>query len=412
MSLITSCPACGTMFRVVPDQLKISEGWVRCGHCAEVFDATAHLADRLPGGPPADDPITEPAGLEPPPPVATAHPPPVPVAWPAAGTPGDPGFWDFSPAPQRRRLEDAPDFAAAVPAPPAAAPAVTPGPVAAGPVTTTDTRMQRPLTRPPWPPRTPVPAPAATAAPDVAPLLVDEPVPPVPLAVASPVAAKAAQPVVAVPVTGAAVSAAAEAVEARAAAAAGTPSRPVMLQGDDAEADANLAEVSFVRQARRRAFWRSPAMRMLLSLLALVLAAVLALQAAYQDRDRLALVQPALKPALERMCELLACRLAPPRQIEAIVIESSGFNRLRSDTYRLSFSLRNTAGVDIAVPAIELTLTDMQDQPVLRRVLTAGELGAAQPVIPAASEWTGAVGLTVQVGAARIAGYRLLAFYP
>ena len=45
MSLITSCPACGTMFRVVRDQLKISEGWVRCGHCAEVFDATAHLSD-------------------------------------------------------------------------------------------------------------------------------------------------------------------------------------------------------------------------------------------------------------------------------------------------------------------------------------------------------------------------------
>ncbi|HEY0824119.1 MAG TPA: zinc-ribbon domain-containing protein, partial [Ramlibacter sp.] len=45
MSLITSCPACGTMFRVVPDQLKISEGWVRCGHCSEVFDATAHLTD-------------------------------------------------------------------------------------------------------------------------------------------------------------------------------------------------------------------------------------------------------------------------------------------------------------------------------------------------------------------------------
>jgi len=45
MSLITSCPACGTMFRVVPDQLKISEGWVRCGHCSEVFDASKHLSD-------------------------------------------------------------------------------------------------------------------------------------------------------------------------------------------------------------------------------------------------------------------------------------------------------------------------------------------------------------------------------
>ena len=45
MSLITCCPSCGTLFRVVPDQLKISEGWVRCGHCADVFDATAHMTD-------------------------------------------------------------------------------------------------------------------------------------------------------------------------------------------------------------------------------------------------------------------------------------------------------------------------------------------------------------------------------
>src|SRR5882724_5993418 len=43
MSLITRCPACGTMFKVVPDQLKISEGWVRCGHCTEIFDATTQL---------------------------------------------------------------------------------------------------------------------------------------------------------------------------------------------------------------------------------------------------------------------------------------------------------------------------------------------------------------------------------
>src|SRR3954463_2575665 len=45
MGLITRCPTCGTMFKVVADQLKISEGWVRCGHCAEVFDATAHMVD-------------------------------------------------------------------------------------------------------------------------------------------------------------------------------------------------------------------------------------------------------------------------------------------------------------------------------------------------------------------------------
>src|SRR4051812_37874466 len=52
MSLITRCPACGTMFKVVPDQLRISEGWVRCGHCAEVFDASAYLqGDEAPAAP-------------------------------------------------------------------------------------------------------------------------------------------------------------------------------------------------------------------------------------------------------------------------------------------------------------------------------------------------------------------------
>ena len=29
VSLVTRCPACATLFKVVPDQLRISEGWVR-----------------------------------------------------------------------------------------------------------------------------------------------------------------------------------------------------------------------------------------------------------------------------------------------------------------------------------------------------------------------------------------------
>ncbi|RUS66338.1 hypothetical protein CUZ56_02064 [Saezia sanguinis] len=39
MVLAARCPECGTSFRIVPDQLKISDGWVRCGHCAHIFDA-------------------------------------------------------------------------------------------------------------------------------------------------------------------------------------------------------------------------------------------------------------------------------------------------------------------------------------------------------------------------------------
>lgn len=45
MSLATRCPVCSTVFRVVQDQLKVSEGWVRCGRCAKVFNAFEGLFD-------------------------------------------------------------------------------------------------------------------------------------------------------------------------------------------------------------------------------------------------------------------------------------------------------------------------------------------------------------------------------
>jgi hypothetical protein len=173
-----------------------------------------------------------------------------------------------------------------------------------------------------------------------------------------------------------------------------------------------VPNVSFVRKARRRSVWRHPFVRMLLALLVLVLGAALALQVAYQDRDRLALSQPALRPALEAMCGVLQCRLGPPRQIDAIVIDSSGFNRLRNDTYRLSFTLRNGASVPVAVPAMELTVTDAQDQVLARRVLTPAELGAENATIPAAGDWSRTVGVALSTGGTRVAGYRLLAFYP
>ena len=41
MSLITRCPACTTMFRVVPDQLRI--WWLGAVALPEVFDASANL---------------------------------------------------------------------------------------------------------------------------------------------------------------------------------------------------------------------------------------------------------------------------------------------------------------------------------------------------------------------------------
>jgi predicted Zn finger-like uncharacterized protein len=43
MALATRCPQCQAMFRVVADQLKLRGGLVRCGSCRHVFDAIGSL---------------------------------------------------------------------------------------------------------------------------------------------------------------------------------------------------------------------------------------------------------------------------------------------------------------------------------------------------------------------------------
>lgn len=43
MAMITRCPQCAAAFRVVPDQLRVRSGLVRCGACGSVFDGYAGL---------------------------------------------------------------------------------------------------------------------------------------------------------------------------------------------------------------------------------------------------------------------------------------------------------------------------------------------------------------------------------
>ena len=182
----------------------------------------------------------------------------------------------------------------------------------------------------------------------------------------------------------------------------------------ESQLEPELDDLSFVRQARSQEFWARRGVRALLAVMLIVLALLLAAQIGVHDRNRLAAAHPALRPWLARLCEPLRCRIAPPRQIDAIAIDSSSFNKLRSDTYRLNFTLKNQGDFPVAMPALELTLTDGQDQPLARRVLLPADLGAHPGVIAASAEWSGSLPVAVAANAAgaRIAGYRLLAFYP
>lgn len=95
MALTTRCPHCRTAFKVVADQLRVRNGLVRCGACGTVFDGRACLEDEgaalLPGhlaDSQAGSLVNAPPALQTP--VQPAVPEPVPVAPPVSSTVAEP----------------------------------------------------------------------------------------------------------------------------------------------------------------------------------------------------------------------------------------------------------------------------------------------------------------------------------
>ncbi|MES2952829.1 MAG: DUF3426 domain-containing protein [Pseudomonadota bacterium] len=184
------------------------------------------------------------------------------------------------------------------------------------------------------------------------------------------------------------------------------------------EAPAQIAEEepqhSFMRKGRSYSAWSRPWARAVLASGCLVLTGGLVLQVVVQERDRIAATEPSTRRFLEPLCEALRCTIAPLRQIESIVIDSSAFAKVRSDVYRLSFTLKNSAQIAVATPSLELTLTDMQDQAVVRRVFSVADFGKQALVMEPGAELPATLAVSVKHGTnhEKISGYRLLSFYP
>lgn len=169
---------------------------------------------------------------------------------------------------------------------------------------------------------------------------------------------------------------------------------------------------AFIRHADRRARWRSPRARATLSLGAILLATGLAFQVALHFRDLVAAHWPVAKGALLWWCDLAGCSVGTPRRIEDISVESSGLTRAGEslDTFRLSVTLRNRAALALALPSVDLTLTDASGATVSRRALGATEFRAVSATIPASSEIH--LQLLLTVAGQRVTGYTVELFYP
>ena len=151
----------------------------------------------------------------------------------------------------------------------------------------------------------------------------------------------------------------------------------------------------------------------LLATLGFALSSVLALQMLIQERDEVASALPWLAPSLKVLCQPLNCTLRPQKNIDAILIDNSAFAKLTPESFRLSLVLRNKSATPVAVPALELTLIDAQDEVLVRRVLLSEELFASADSIEPGADWSPSVEVLLPTAVAlRISGYRLLAFYP
>ncbi len=140
-----------------------------------------------------------------------------------------------------------------------------------------------------------------------------------------------------------------------------------------------------------------------------VLVLALLLQFVIAQRNWLAAEEPALRPMLSALC---ACEVTWPLESEAVLIESSSFTENPQGGYTVQLRLKNTQHHPVAMPALELSLTDLQDQVLVRRVFTAQELSGKDHV-QALRDVRSTLNFDLDDKVSqRITGFRAIVLYP
>jgi predicted Zn finger-like uncharacterized protein len=337
MSFITRCPSCSTSFKVVADQLRISQGWVRCGHCAEIFDANQDLKPWVPTPPVLTTVVDE-------------QQQPSDLAWARADRDHELRSQEDSPLEgvldglailgerdanrQETRLTASDEVFG------------KDDPIVEHHPEWTDAHLQEPVLDP-W---------------------------------------------------------------------HSEPSLPIDVLRADGDEVLNAVpepEPRFIQKAKRQAFWASAHVRAGLWLGVVVSVLGLGLQWAVHDRDRLAAWQPAFEPVLNAICLPLGCRIEPVRQLDAVVIDSSSLVRLIGQLHALDVVLKNNRAWPVAMPTLELSLTDGQDQVLARRVLSAQDWPNAPKVLAPGESLPVKLRLSIALSEGQsMAGYRVVLFYP
>jgi predicted Zn finger-like uncharacterized protein len=460
MALATICPHCHTTFRVASDQLKLRGGIVRCGACNEVFDGNAALIDlaAVPAEAPAPAAIPEEIAV-PESPAREAAPEPEPEPEPGIKAQPEPEIeLESEPAPLAEEILPEPPASesiseqsasdafdeeiAALDAPATVETEKVEEPKVEQPVYTLDFDTTFDpfgvLPAPAEPALEPVAQPQAQIAPEPAvdeeiialPLLDDEydpaeetlgfteaPVrdapfdlPPPLLMRASAAAELAPEPA---PEMALAMSKSARrnaAKRKKQATAIVLPVEPVVAEP---EPEAAGDEPEFVRRSRLRA-QTDRTRRIALGAGSALLLIALAAQGLSTFRNVLAARYPQAKPGLVATCAVFGCKVELPAQIDVLSIETGELQTLGANTFSFTTLLRNPGTLAQAWPHIELTLTDANDKPLVRRVFTPAEYlpPGVTPAKGFGARSEQPVKLFFELNQIKASGYHIAIFYP
>jgi len=364
MSLATRCTSCGTVFRVVQDQLKVSEGWVRCGRCDAVFNALEGLFD---------------LGRDSPPEWSGA---------PASALPGETG-----PDDEAAVSEVEVDFTPSLSPSLSRAPSLSPAP--ATPATASGDERGH-----------------SSSFPSTAPAAFED-------LLADPIDAhlfRKRGPVVDAQVDerdklefsdarfdSDLFAEGSSADEADGAAMQATDAGALPLESAHGQPD-------FLRRAERKARWRSGPARLAIGVGSAFAAAVLLLQVGHHFRDTVAARWPGSRPLIVAWCKLADCTLEAPRRIDEVMVDSTALTRaIGLDAFVLSVTLKSRSALPLVMPSVDLSLTDGNGRLIARRALAPRDFGAASVIQPGAEA---PLQLMLSAGSARVSGYTVEIFYP
>lgn len=146
-----------------------------------------------------------------------------------------------------------------------------------------------------------------------------------------------------------------------------------------------------------------------------LLALLAALQAVYYLRTPIAVRWPLTKPYLVQACDFLKCKVQLPQEVDLLAIDDSDLQEDSEYQGLMHFSsmIINNATFAQAYPLLELTLTDVADQPLLRRTFSASEYLPAKTDLQSglAPGQSVRIKLDLTVSGSAIAGYRVFITY-